>query len=189
MQDQLQETMRKIRNGDQAAFRELVDGFRQSAFRLSFRILCDEEEARDAVQESFIKIWTARNSVNLEKKITTWIYRIFTNTALDRYRSMKRRNQAPLETVPEMLKNMNDEGFERGMHNRDLAGLIQAVSGRLPEKQRLVFLLRDIEGMESAEVQQILEMNEMSVKSNLYHARKVVREQVLKLLAYERRDK
>ncbi len=57
----------------------------------------------------------------------------------------------------------------------------------LPEKQRMIFVLRDLQGMDSQEVQEILEISETTVKSNLYHARKTIKEKILTLMAYERR--
>ena len=183
----LLETIHKIRKGDKPAFRRLVEEYQQAAYRLSFRILCDEEEAQDAVQESFIKVWMSIGTFNMSKKFTTWIYRIFTNTALDKYRSRKRRNHAPMETVPEKIAEIYDAGFENDYHNREMAALIQAVSGGLPETQRIVFILRDIEGLDSEEVEVILGMKEDSVKSNLYHARKAIREKISRIIAYERR--
>jgi RNA polymerase sigma factor (sigma-70 family) len=87
-----------------------------------------------------------------------------------------------LQSLETLLQNDSDVPTD----NHDLAIMIKGIADMLPEKQRLVFILRDIEGMSSEEVESIMELNESSVKSNLYHARKKVRERLLLIVEKER---
>ena len=91
MPENLHETIACIRNGDRTAFRKLVTMYQQPAYRLAFRILGNEEEARDAIQECFIKVWQKIGSFDTSREFVPWMYRILANTSLDRLRTMKRQ--------------------------------------------------------------------------------------------------
>jgi len=177
----------QIKNGSQQAFKSLVEEYQQYAFTLAFRILGNEEEARDAVQDSFIKIWQKINTFDGKAKFTTWMYRIVTNKAIDRLRLIRRINHVNIDDVSDKLNDLYQSDSIVQLDNKDLGQMIRFISEGLPEKQRLVFIMRDIQGLDSSEVQQILEMPDSAVKSNLYHARKEVRDKLSKILLYERR--
>jgi RNA polymerase sigma-70 factor (ECF subfamily) len=186
MPEDLQKIIRGVRNGDHAAFRILVTMYRQPTYRLAFRILGNEEEARDAVQECFIKIWQKVGSFDPSREFIPWMYRILVNTATDRLRKIHRHTMVPIDLVIRKLEALQQNDATTPADNHDLAILIKGLADMLPEKQKLVFILRDIEGMSSEEVELITELNETSVKSNLYHARRKVREQLLRILEKER---
>lgn len=186
MPENLQETIGCIRNRDCTAFRKLVMMYQQPAYRLAFRILGNEDEAKDAVQESFIKIWQKIGSFDPSREFIPWMYRIIVNTATDRLRTIHRHSMIPISLVSQKLEAILQNDSTTSAENHDLAILIKGLAGMLPEKQKLVFILRDIEGMTSGEVESITELTENSVKSNLYHARKKVRERLLRILEKER---
>ncbi len=183
-----QEIIKKIKEGDQVAFRELVEAYRQSAFSLAFRIVCDEEEARDVVQESFIKIWIKIGTYDPSQKFTTWMYRIITNSAIDKVRQLQRRRLVSIEKVQGRIEKKNADSSSNADDNAEIARLIRHLAEGLPEKQQLVFILRDIQGVESDEVEKILDLSAESVKSNLYHARKAIREKLIRAHLYEGRQ-
>ena len=182
----LQEIIKGIRNGDQRAFRKLVEMYQQPAYRLAFRILGNEEEARDSVQESFLKIWQKIDSFDPSREFIPWMYRVLVNTSTDRLRTLKRHTMISIDRVSQSLETLLQNDSDVPTDNHDLAIMIKGIADMLPEKQRLIFILRDIEGMSSGEVELITEMNETSVKSNLYHARKKVRERLLLIIEKER---
>jgi len=189
MQSDDKEIIKRILAGSQTAFRQLVEKYQQYAFSLAFRILCHEEEAKDTVQDSFIKIWKNINSYNDQLKFTTWMYKIVTNTAIDKLRSIKRALHSDLEKVSKQLDLINNTNEEIQFENKELGQIINFISESLPEKQRLIFVLRDIQGFASTEVQEILDLPESSIKSNLYHARKTIREKLTSIMAYERMER
>lgn len=186
MPHNLREIIVCIRNGDQKAFKKLVEMYQQQAYRLAFRILGNEEEARDAVQESFIKVWQKIGSYDSSREFIPWMFRILANTSADRLHRIRRHTLVPIDLVSQRLPVMQQHDPGTLADNRDLALLITTLAGNLPGKQKMVFILRDVEGMSSEEVEAITEMNADALKSNLYHARKSVRERLLKILEKER---
>src|SRR6266498_5852299 len=80
------------KQGDSRAFRKVVDEFQSRVFSLSFRLLCNEADASDAVQETFIRVWMHLQSFNSEMRFSTWLYKIATNVCYDRIKALKRRN-------------------------------------------------------------------------------------------------
>ena len=183
----LKKIIQKIKKGDQVAFRRLVEHYQTYAFKLAFRILCNEDDARDVVQESFIKIWRSIKSYHYSVKFTTWMYKIVTNAAIDQYRNNIRRRTISINDESYVPFDVGTNATQKTLDNIEIANLITQLAKGLPEKQRMVFVLRDIQGFESLEVQEILEISETVVKSNLYHARKSVKEKLKKIMNYERR--
>ncbi|MBE0648486.1 MAG: RNA polymerase sigma factor [Bacteroidales bacterium] len=186
MQEKWQEIITRIIAGDQEAFREVVEYYQHQAFSLTFRILGNEEEAKDAVQEGFIKLWQNIKSYNPANKFTSWMYRIMANCAIDRYRKLQRQNEVTINLVPETSMRSFYGDPNTSMDNQEIARMIRLLAGKLPEKQQLVFILRDIQGMESAEVQTVLGISETNVKSNLHHARKSIREKIDRIFQREK---
>lgn len=184
MQENLQNTIRRIIEGDQEAFRKLVEAYQHQAFVLAFRILRDEEEAKDAVQEGFVKIWRNIKNYNTANKFSAWMYRIMANCSIDRIRKIHRRNEVTLEEDREDITGIRKTEPDMIMDNKEIARTIRILAGKLPEKQQAVFILRDIQGMESAEVQTILGISESQVKSNLHHARRSIRSK-LEMIFYK----
>lgn len=187
MQWDTEKIILQIQKGDNNAFKILVEEYQQYAFKLAFRIVCNDEDAKDVVQESFIKIWKNMKTYKREIKFTTWMYKIITNTAIDKLRVIKRNNHVNIKDVSQLLDLMSNEHPDIQFDNLETGQLIRTISESLPEKQKLVFILRDLQGMGSKDVEEVLDMNETSVKSNLYFARKAVREKLNKLISYERR--
>ena len=185
MHQRIEIVIDQIKNGNRSAFKSLVEQNQVYAFRLAFRILCDEEEAKDVVQDSFIKIWKNIHDFNPKVKFQSWMYKIVTNSAIDRLRIIKRIKPVKIEDVVEELEKINNSGLETQLDNQEVGKMIQLISSELPEKQRIVFTLRDLQGLKSEEVEEILELDETSVKSNLYHARKTVKSKLVKIFKYE----
>jgi len=187
MQQDIANIIKEVKSDNKMAFKYLVEEHQQYAFNVAFKVLCNEEDAKDVVQESFIKIWKNINSFNAKLKFTTWMYKIVINSAIDKLRSVKRANMINIDKVSEKLFRLERHGPDVQIENRELGSMISLISEGLPKKQKLVFVLRDIQGFDSVEVEKILDMPETSVKSNLYNARQFVRKKLSKLMAYERR--
>lgn len=161
--------------GDVHAFRELVEMLQMYAYTLAFRILLNDEDAKDAVQDSFIKVWKNLSSYNGKYLFTTWMYRIVVNTCLDKLKEVKKRLEADIDNANET------NSYEDPNANRELAKLIRQLSKGLPEKQRIIFVLNDLQGLSLDEASEVLSMPKGQVKSNLYYARKSIREELAKL--------
>jgi len=176
----------RSKKGDSTAFRQLVEHYQSYAYSLAIRLLCHEEDAKDAVQECFIRIWKHLPKYDLKKKFTTWMYKIVTNLCYDRLKARKRqRIDASLNSRNE-VQLPDGTNLEKDMDNRELLQIIQDLAGTLTPKQRIVFILRDLQDLDMKEVSQICKMPLQSVKSNLYYARKNIRTKIEQL---EKREK
>ncbi len=172
----------RSRNGDSQAFREIVLRFQDYAYALACRFLGRGPDAEDIVQESFIRIWMHLGRFDTRKKFSTWFYRIVVNCCLDAVKSPAWKNRAPgtgaggdrMDALP------SGENLEERLDERDTVRLIQRLVQELPPKQRMAFLLRDIEEWDPDDVAKALGLSKGAVKSNLYHARKTLREKILK---------
>lgn len=189
MQQDIANIIKEAKSGNKMAFKYLVEEHQQYAFNVAFRVVCNEEDAKDVVQESFIKIWKNINSFNAKLKFTTWMYKIVINSAIDKLRLSNHVNTINIDNVSESLCQLERKGPHEQIENQELGNMITLISEGLPKKQKLVFVLRDLQGFDSVEVQNILDMPETSVKSNLYNARQFVRKKLSKLMTFERRAK
>ncbi|WP_455673405.1 RNA polymerase sigma factor [Phocaeicola sp.] len=178
-QEQIKELIDKSRKNDAAAFARLVSEYQGMVFRLAFRLLCDEDETRDMVQETFVKIWLSINKYDGTCRFSTWIYKITCNTCYDRLRALQRSPSAYSSDSACTDWNMkSEENIEEVLANKELASLILRFTEELTPKQKLVFTLRDIEGLEVAEVVTITGLSAEKIKHNLYQARKQIRNKI-----------
>ncbi len=175
--EQSEELIIKCQHGDMNAFNLLIRQYQPYAFAIAFRLLCDEQDAKDVVQESFIRIWKNLHRFDHRVKFTTWIYKIATNISLDRLRIKKRHSQIfSVTDIVEISETMTDEqGFDEIYSNAQLAQIIMKLTEDLPTKQRLVFILRDLEDLTVEEVCKISGLTIGSVKTNLHYARRTIR--------------
>lgn len=176
--------------GDLASFERLVRTYQPYAFSLAMKFLCNEAEAADVVQESFVRVWKYMGRYDPSQKFTTWLYKIVANLSIDRIRSLQRsrrifssRNQEP------NLENLPDErNWETARSHQQLAEIIRTLSSRLSETQRLVFTLRDLEDLSVDEVVEITGLSIGSVKTNLHYARKSIRDTLVRKYGVVRSD-
>jgi len=164
---------RSSRN-DHKAFREIVESYQSLVYSVAFRILCNEEETKDIVQETFIRVWMNLSSYNPDKKFSTWLYAIATNLCLDKLKSSKRNFQG--YSIDETLYNLiASENADQTILNSELAEIIIRLTNELTPKQRVVFTLRHLEELEVDEIEQITGMTSAKIKSNLFLARQTIR--------------
>jgi RNA polymerase sigma-70 factor (ECF subfamily) len=176
-----EELLRLIKNaveGDLSAFEAILKNHQYYAYTVAFRVLTNDDDAKDVVQESFVRIWKHLGSYNKKVKFTTWMYKIVINLCYDKLRARKMENERR-ETI--------DDGFvsgldspEKQLTNKEQAEIIKHVSNGLPEKQRMAFVLRDLEELTTDEVSQIMDISAESVKTNLSIARKTIRTKLIK---------
>lgn len=176
------ELIERSKRGESDAFRHLVESHQGYAYALAFRLVCEEEAAKDVVQESFIRVWKHLQEYDPAVKFTTWLYRIVVNLSFDRLKMDKRRRQV-IENEQELDERfpLDNNAAEQNLINRDLAERIKSVAERLPLKQRLVFVLRDLNDLSVKETAEVLAMSSGSVKANLSYARQTIRKQMEQL--------
>jgi RNA polymerase sigma-70 factor (ECF subfamily) len=176
------ELLLAVRDGDEGALNELIGRKTKPLIQLVQRILGDQEEARDVVQVTFFKVWENRRKFDDRWSPNTWIYRIASNLAIDHLRSRKSRERSH-EPVKQHLRQVADAGSERDLarlQHGEVAAIFRELAADLSEKQRMVFLLREMEGLSSPEVAEVLSCRESTVRNHLFNARKVLRRELLK---------
>ncbi len=171
----------RCKQNDTAAFRNLVKKYQKYAYALAFRILVDEDDSKDAVQETFIRIWKHIGKYNFQIKFTTWLYKIIVNICYDKLRARKRKhNYESNEVDMDFIVDTND--FSKSLDSDEFLRILKTISNELPYKQKIVFVLRDLEEMNIEQVSEILNMPVHSVKTNLVFARKKIRMKLEKFI-------
>jgi RNA polymerase sigma-70 factor (ECF subfamily) len=186
----------RARDGDHEAFRVLVERYQGRAYRLAVRILVDPDQARDAVQDAFLKAYSSLDRFEGRSGFYTWLYRLIFNLCID----MKRRDRSgrhvewddevARELAPGNPGSAEPAGFEparellRGELREALAKAIDA----LPDDARRTLLLREVDGLSYAEIAESLSIPKGTVMSRLHHARRRVRELLVEAGAVDARE-
>ena len=143
------------------------------AFSVAFRMLGDEEAAKDIVQESLITVWKKLKKIRSSDSFKTWIYRIVVNKCYDQMRKMRREHEfRPDEQAWSVISNHISENPVSELENSETARIINLLTEKLSPRQKTVFVLSDLEEMTPDEVSAITGMSKRNVKANLYYARK-----------------
>lgn len=144
----------RCQQGDKQAFRWIVQTHQQMIFSLALKMLCDEEEAKDMVQETFIKVWLSIRNYDPQRTFTTWLYTIASRLCLDR---LKRKNRiVPMPEDEQILRSYAiDNDIQRTLENSEWISIVRLMAEELSSKQKLVFTLCQLEGLSSEEVQEI----------------------------------
>ena len=142
-----QELIQRLRQGDEPAFRWLVETYRNRVFHTALNILRDDKDAEDAAQETFIKVYESISSFRGESSLSTWIYRIAVHKALDKLRRKKSR-QTLGRIIPWWMPEESKSSAENFQHpgvaaeQKEKAALLFRVIGSLPEKQKVAFFFK-----------------------------------------------
>ncbi len=168
--------LKRCKKGDEKAFAMLCQANYDYAYRVAFRMLANEEDTKDAVQEAFIRVWKKISTFNEKIKFTTWLYSIVTNHCIDKLRKKKKYSDINCNEALDQFSLSNEEDQ---FSKKDLASIIAYLANELSPKQHAIFVLRDLEGLEMDEIAKITELSATQVKSNLCHARKAIREKLV----------
>jgi RNA polymerase sigma-70 factor (ECF subfamily) len=175
------EIIENCRNGSLHDFRELIKLTSPFAFSVSFRILGDEEAAKDIVQETMITLWETIKKLKSPETFMSWLYRIVVNKCYDQLRKRKRNPEFSADDRTwVLLSNKISENPSSGFENKETAQIINLLTNKLSPKQRTVFVLSDLEEMSNEEISLITGMSRTNVKANLYYARKRIGEMIQK---------
>ncbi|MFC0213748.1 RNA polymerase sigma factor SigW [Paenibacillus chartarius] len=175
------------RNGDRSAFEELVQLYKDKIYHLAYRMLGNRQEAEDAVQETFLRVYLNLNRYDETQKFSTWIFRIGTNLCIDRLRKKKPNYSLDAE-LPEgdggdwysMLAS--DEALPEDQvilseTQQHIRGAIEA----MPDKYKSVVVLRYLQDMSLQEIGDVLDMPVTTVKTRVHRGREFLRKQLEKL--------
>jgi len=162
--------------GDRRAFDELVRRKRERVVRIAYQVTGNLEDALDAAQGVFLRLWQGLESYDVRRRFDTWLYRVTVNAAIDQIRS--RGPRGVLQPLPEDAGELQAREAPDPVQALDLDRLQRAfmqLAAGLAPKQRAAFVLREIEGLETAEVARILGVAESTVRNHLLHARRILR--------------
>jgi RNA polymerase sigma-70 factor, ECF subfamily len=164
--------------GDKAAFRRLVERHQRRAFALAVGLVRDENDARELVQEAFLRVHRGLGAFQGSSSFFTWLYRIITNLAIDLMRKPGRRDVELDENhatdVPgdlALVSRIDGADPLDVMRRREIAERIQTALEALPAIHRSVILMREVEGMSYEEMAQAAGVSKGTIMSRLFHAR------------------
>jgi RNA polymerase sigma-70 factor (ECF subfamily) len=167
------------RRGDREALEELFRRYRSVAYRVAYRLLSNEADALDAVQEGFIKALTHLRAFQGRSSFKTWLLRVVTNAALDMGRQRGRREAFTLERLEEGQRDGSEPNAyadpAHGLERADLRSQLYEALAKLPEPQRRTFVLHAEADLSYREVAQVLGISIGTVMSRLYYARQRLR--------------
>ena len=143
----------------------------------------DEEESNDIIQEAFIAVWNKIGSFDPDKKFSNWLYRIIVNKCYDALRKRKRMQLVHPDTnnwnIPELISESNPE---RKLDNEEIGKMIRVLTFKLSTKQKIVFIMSELEGLSHDDIAEITGMAKTIIKSNLNHARRKIGEMIKKYI-------
>lgn len=174
------------REGDEAAFEELVNRYRNQITNFIFRMLNDYEEAVDLAQETFVRIFRAAERYTDDYAFSTYIYRIATNLAISELRKRKRRRLVSLnglfqsgdENATEFQPPDKQPLQDATLADAQMQAVVSRAIATLPERYRAPLVLRDVEGKTYEEISNILATNEGTIKSRISRGRNLLREKL-----------
>jgi RNA polymerase sigma-70 factor (ECF subfamily) len=149
--------------------------------RFALQILQDDEEAKDVLQDTFLKLWQKRDDLGKVENLEAFAIRMIRNRCLDVIRA---RRTVSMEVVKKNKLADEVSSDSELLENADSVGLIKRIISGLPELQRTVIQLRDIEQFEYEEIAEATELNVNAIRVNLSRARKKVRDEILKIQNY-----
>jgi len=170
-------------HGDKRAFTQLVEKYEQRAYNLARKMMRDQQDAEDVLQETFISVYRNLSNFHGDSSFSTWLYRIATNASLMKLRG---RKEPPL-SLDESIES-NDDGAlpreiadwgitpEEALLSSETRAQMDVAITALPELLRTVFVLRDVEGLSVQETADVLKISGPNVKTRLHRARLMLRE-------------
>jgi len=173
-----EEIVKKILRGETALFEVLMRKYNERLYRISLSIVNDGDAAEDIMQTAYINAY--RQLVNFEGRSSfgTWLTRILINESLLYKKREQRTQQLVMETT---FTDEHDETPLSGLLNKELKDILEKAVARLPEKYRVVFVMREVQGMSTDETMEALDLGESNVKMRLIRAKEMLRESLQNL--------
>jgi RNA polymerase sigma-70 factor (ECF subfamily) len=177
--------LRRLRDRDERAFRELVETHRDRVFNITYRMLGDRAEAEDVAQEVFISVFKTIDTFREEARFSTWLYRVTVNHCKNRIKYLARRHDRDRDELDETSHETNGAAGvprhvqpDRALEGAQLEVLLQEAIAHLDDDQRVVVVLRDVEDLSIEEICEITGLPDGTVKSRLHRARLVLRKRL-----------
>ncbi len=186
------ELVRRLRNRDEQAFRELVAEHRDRVYNLTLRMLGNRAEAEDVAQEVFIQVFKTIDTFREEAKLSTWLYRVAVNLCKNRIKYLARRHDRDRDQLDDSNEAAASSAIaapggptprpDRALEGAQVEKVLQEAISTLDEEHRVLVVLRDIEDLSIEEICAITNLPDGTVKSRLHRARLALRKKVTKYL-------
>ncbi|TKJ41255.1 hypothetical protein CEE37_06200 [candidate division LCP-89 bacterium B3_LCP] len=174
----------RAKDGDQLAFRDLVDMYRTRVASIAYGLVNNYDDARDISQEVFIKVYRSLGKFDVKRKFFTWLYRLTVNASIDFIRANKKRSHhESIDSDDSYVQFPNqdlDHDLDRRMEKIERNEIFHRIVSRLNPKQKSAFLLCDLQGLSSAEASEIMDCPQVTLRWYLHEARKKIRQHVEK---------
>lgn len=186
MDQEEQQLIRRAQNGDKRAFGKLIRKYEQLVYSFAFKICRDKEKADEVLQETFVNAYKGLKSFSGKSKFSTWLYRIVTNNCLMMHRKKSREPVISLDDTNfyqgtnELQISYRGETPSDSVFNKELKKILDDAIKKLPVDYRIVFVMRDVEGLSTEEVGKALKLSTPAVKSRLHRARLFLRNELNK---------
>ncbi|RDY83379.1 RNA polymerase sigma factor SigW [Bacillus amyloliquefaciens] len=184
MENLIKKRIKQVKKGDQNAFAEIVDLYKDKIYQLCYRMLGNDHEAEDIAQEAFIRAYVNIDSFDINRKFSTWLYRIATNLTIDRIRKKKPDYYLDAEVAGAegltMYSQIAADGVlpEDAVLSLELSDTIQKKILKLPDKYRTVIVLKYIDELSLIEIGEILNIPVGTVKTRIHRGREALRKQL-----------
>lgn len=174
-----EELVARSRSGDVESFNQLITRWERPIYALAYRVIGQEEDARDVCQETFLRAFRGLAGFKGQAKFSSWLYRIALNLCRD---WIRRRRRTPISALPEDVE-LEDLASEAGpsesvedlVARRELSGVVEMAMARLPEEQRTAIILKEYHGMTFQEIADLQGCPLSTVKTRLYQGLSVLR--------------
>jgi len=178
------ELVKRAREGDHAAFTQLVQAYRKRILGTIARLIGRPEDVEDVGQEVFLRLHFSLDQLRSEEVFEPWLYRLTVNAAYDYLRRQKRRGETRMADLSEQQVMLADAAAgsraqQEEQRRRQLREAVQALLANVSEQDRILLVLKEIEGLSLKELEKIYRVNENALKVRLFRAR----QRVLKALA------
>jgi RNA polymerase sigma-70 factor (ECF subfamily) len=168
--------VRAARSGDEEAFRQLVELKRDKVYRIAYHHLGRPDDARQVAQSVFVRLWRRLDRYDETRPFDTWLYQVTANAAIDHHRRAKvRAHERPLDEASAVAQPREDS-----LEAAEVRRILHEVVAVLSEKQRLAFLMREVEGLPTSEVAAALGTTESTVRNHVFQARRILREELVR---------
>jgi RNA polymerase sigma-70 factor (ECF subfamily) len=184
--------LRRLRERDELAFREMVEAYQDQVFNLLFRMIGTREEAEDLAQEVFVTVFKSIDQFRGDSKLSTWLYRIAANHCKNRIKYLARRYDRSTSQLDEAVERTavaqggapvgagRIDAPDQALEGAEMERMVQRAIAELDEDHRLVVVLRDIEELAYEEICVITGLPEGTVKSRLHRARLALKDKLAK---------
>ncbi len=172
------EIIESVKHGNQSDYSILVDRYKNKAFSLLKRMLKNEQDAEETLQDSFMKAYNSLNNFKGESKYSTWFYKIVYNTALTKISSKKRKTEREMTSVEDHFDLKSDYDFNIS-ENKDFSEFVNELVNKLPERFSAVITLFYLDEMSCEEISKVMNVSVSNVKVMLHRSRNALKDLIV----------